>query len=78
VIFWVDAQLPPSLAPWLTERFGVKAQSMRFLGLQAAEDADIFERARAAGDIVSGDWRCLTFTYQFEAELAGHLLQKQS
>lgn len=25
---------------------------MRFLGLQAAEDADIFERARAADDIV--------------------------
>ena len=47
MIFWVDAQLPPSLAPWLTERFGVQAQSMRFLGLQAAEDADIFERARA-------------------------------
>jgi predicted nuclease of predicted toxin-antitoxin system len=44
VIFWVDAQLPPSLAPWLTERFGVEASSMRFLGLRDAEDLEIFER----------------------------------
>ena len=44
MIFWVDAQLPPSLAPWLTERFGVEASSMRFLGLRDAEDLEIFER----------------------------------
>jgi len=55
VLFWVDAQLPPSLAPWLTKHFGVQAQSTRFLGLQAAEDADILERARAAVDIFIKD-----------------------
>lgn len=44
MIFWVDAQLPPRLAPWLTERFGVEASSMRFLGLRDAEDLEIFER----------------------------------
>ena len=44
MIFWVDAQLPPTLAPWLTERFGVEASSMRFLGLRDAEDLEIFER----------------------------------
>lgn len=52
MIFWVDAQLPPSLAPWLTERFGVEASSRRFLGLRDAEDLEIFERARATGDVV--------------------------
>ena len=52
MIFWIDAQLPPSLAPWLSENFGVEAQSLRFLGLHGAEDADIVQRARAAGDIV--------------------------
>lgn len=52
MIFWIDAQLPPSLAPWLSEGFAVEAQSLRSLGLQAAGDADIFQRARAEGDCV--------------------------
>lgn len=46
MIFWIDAQLPPGLAPWLNERFGIEAYSVRFLGLQAFEDTAIFERAR--------------------------------
>ena len=52
VIFWVDAQLPPSLAPWLSGQFGVEAQSLRFLGLHDAEDGRIFELARAAGEVI--------------------------
>jgi predicted nuclease of predicted toxin-antitoxin system len=52
MIFWVDAQLPPSLAPWLTEMFGASAQSMRLLGLRDAEDLQIFEAAKQAGDTV--------------------------
>jgi len=52
VIFWVDAQLPPSLAPWLSEAFGVEAYSMRFLGLHDAEDGHIFDRARDTGEVV--------------------------
>ncbi|MBN8442627.1 MAG: DUF5615 family PIN-like protein [Thauera sp.] len=52
MIFWVDAQLPPGLAPWLTEAFSVEAYSMRFLGLHDAEDGQIFDRARGAGEIV--------------------------
>ncbi len=52
MIFWIDAQLPPGLAPWLTERFGVEAKSLRFLGLQDAEDLEIFNIARADGDVV--------------------------
>jgi predicted nuclease of predicted toxin-antitoxin system len=46
VIFWIDAQLPPSFAPWLTETFNVQAQSLKFLGLRNAEDETIFEAAR--------------------------------
>ena len=52
MICWIDAQLPPSLAPWLIEQFGVQARSMRFLGLHEAEDLCIFECARAADDVV--------------------------
>jgi predicted nuclease of predicted toxin-antitoxin system len=51
MIFWVDAQLPPQLAPWLTETFGVEAFSVRFLGLRDAEDEDIFTKAKLA-DVV--------------------------
>lgn len=44
--FWVDAQLPPQLAVWLTEQFGVEASSLRKLGLRNAMDAEIFQAAR--------------------------------
>jgi predicted nuclease of predicted toxin-antitoxin system len=40
-LFWVDAQLPPALAQWLRESFGVKAFSLRELGLRDAEDIEI-------------------------------------
>lgn len=33
---WVDAQLSPHLAPWLNERFGVEAYSVRRLGYRDA------------------------------------------
>jgi predicted nuclease of predicted toxin-antitoxin system len=52
VNFWVDAQLSPSLAGWLRERFGVDPASLRDLGLRDAKDRIIFSRARDAGAVV--------------------------
>jgi predicted nuclease of predicted toxin-antitoxin system len=52
LIVWIDAQLAPALAPWLTETFGLEAYSARFLGLQAAKDPVIFAAARSAGVVV--------------------------
>jgi len=52
VIVWVDAQLSPSLAPWIAETFGVQAFSARHLRLVTAKDAVIFEAARTARAIV--------------------------
>jgi len=49
---WLDAQLSPLLATWLTWKFGVKAVALRDLGLRDAEDADIFQAARQAGVVV--------------------------
>lgn len=46
--FWIDAQLPPSLAPWLTQRFSVTATAVRDLGLRDVTDEVIFRRARSA------------------------------
>jgi predicted nuclease of predicted toxin-antitoxin system len=49
MIFWLNAQLPPSLAKWLTETFGVNAVTLQELGLQDAQDIEIFNAARANG-----------------------------
>ena len=47
--FWIDAQLPPTLAVWLTETFQVEAFSLRNLGMRDARDVEIFEAARREG-----------------------------
>jgi predicted nuclease of predicted toxin-antitoxin system len=48
LIIWVDAQLSPALAPWLTKEFGVEAFSARFLNMRDAKDLAIFSAAREA------------------------------
>jgi predicted nuclease of predicted toxin-antitoxin system len=52
LITWIDAQLSPALAPWLSEEFGVEAFSARHLGLVPAKDREIFEAARDANAVV--------------------------
>ena len=39
---WLDAQLSPALAEWLTLTFAVETLSVRDLGLREAEDPQIF------------------------------------
>jgi predicted nuclease of predicted toxin-antitoxin system len=46
---WLDAQLPPSLAKWLSETFSVEATALRELGLRDAGDLEIFNVARQEG-----------------------------
>lgn len=50
--FWVDAQLPPMLAQWLSKEYGVDARSLRDLGLRDASDIEIFQAAREAEAVV--------------------------
>jgi predicted nuclease of predicted toxin-antitoxin system len=52
VIIWVDAQMSPSLAPWITQEFGIEAASARHLGLITAIDPEIFDAARKVGATV--------------------------
>jgi len=52
MMLWVDAQLSPTLAPWLTEKFGIEAYSIKWLGYRNATDGEIFYAARAAGAVV--------------------------
>jgi hypothetical protein len=51
---WVDAQLSPSLAQWITETLGVSASAVRELGLRDAKDLEIFQAAREANAVASG------------------------
>ena len=52
MIYWVDAQLPPQLAKWLSDTFKVEAYALRDLNLRDAEDAEIFEKARQDGIVI--------------------------
>jgi predicted nuclease of predicted toxin-antitoxin system len=48
---WIDAQLSPAIATWITNTFAVTALALRDVGLRDAEDPEIFETAKAQGII---------------------------
>jgi predicted nuclease of predicted toxin-antitoxin system len=52
MILWLDAHLPPSIAPWTAEVFGVSCLALGDLGLRDAADRQIFQEARAKGAVV--------------------------
>jgi len=52
VILWIDAQLSPALARWISETLGVAAQAVRDLRLREAKDLVIFHAAREAGAVI--------------------------
>lgn len=45
---WVDAQISPTIAQWLSSAYGVQAVAVKDLGLRDAMDRDIFLAAREA------------------------------
>ena len=49
---WLDAQLSPRLARWITEQFALDAVPLRELGLRDARDREIFLAARQVDAIV--------------------------
>lgn len=49
---WIDAQLSPGIAGWITSTFGIEAAALRELGLRDATDLEIFAAARAASATV--------------------------
>lgn len=49
---WIDAQMSPAIAAWMSSNFAVKAVAIRDLGLRDATDQSIFETARKEGAIV--------------------------
>jgi predicted nuclease of predicted toxin-antitoxin system len=50
---WIDAQLSPFIANWINANFPeLDAKSLRSLGLEYADDYDIFQKARKANVVV--------------------------
>ena len=52
MILWLDAQLSPAMASWISGEFFVQAVAVRDLGLRDAKDPEIFLAARKANALV--------------------------
>jgi predicted nuclease of predicted toxin-antitoxin system len=49
---WIDAQLSPAIAAWITSHFPVQAIALCDLGLRDATDRQIFAAAQQMGAVV--------------------------
>ncbi|HEX8709440.1 MAG TPA: DUF5615 family PIN-like protein [Pyrinomonadaceae bacterium] len=49
---WIDAQMSPAIAVWVSSNFAVNAVAIRGLGLRDVEDKEIFEAARRENAVV--------------------------
>jgi predicted nuclease of predicted toxin-antitoxin system len=52
MILWLDAQLSPAMASWISSEFSVQAIAVRDLGLRNAKDQEIFFAARKSNALV--------------------------
>jgi predicted nuclease of predicted toxin-antitoxin system len=52
VTLWIDNQLPPALASWMSATFSIDCLPVRDRNLQRATDPAIFAAARGANVIV--------------------------
>ena len=51
-MIWIDAQMSPVIAAWITTHFSVACLAVRDVGLRDAEDREIFLEARKQSAIV--------------------------
>jgi predicted nuclease of predicted toxin-antitoxin system len=49
---WIDAQMSPAIATWISNNYGVSAVAIRDLGLRDAKDKGIFDAARQGKAVV--------------------------
>jgi len=49
---WLDAQMSPAIATWISSHYAVNAVAIRDLGLRDAKDKEIFEAARQEKAVV--------------------------
>jgi len=70
---WVDAQLSPVIAGWLTEHMSIESCHVGSLGLLAASDSEIFAAARAAGAVILTKDRDLLIWFNATSPSIHHL-----
>lgn len=51
-MIWIDAQMSPAIAAWITANFSVTCLAVRDVGLRDAEDREIFLEARKQSAVV--------------------------
>lgn len=49
---WIDAQMSPAIAAWISTHFPVRAVAVRDLGLRDAADREIFSAAKRENVVV--------------------------
>jgi predicted nuclease of predicted toxin-antitoxin system len=49
---WIDAQMSPAIAAWISLRFATNTVAVRDLGLREATDQEIFQAAKRENAIV--------------------------
>ena len=49
---WLDAQMSPAIATWISSHYAGRAVAIRDLGLRDAKDKEIFEAARQEKAVV--------------------------
>src|SRR5262245_54331917 len=49
---WIDAQMSPSIAAWISSTLGVPSVAVRDVGLREAKDQEIFQAARKEKAVV--------------------------
>ncbi|PKB70749.1 MAG: hypothetical protein BZY87_09535 [SAR202 cluster bacterium Io17-Chloro-G6] len=52
MILWIDAQLSPQIASWITEFCGVEAHPISESGMLHAKDREIYTAAQEAGTVI--------------------------
>jgi predicted nuclease of predicted toxin-antitoxin system len=51
-MIWLDAQLSPTLAKWITVQLNIPCKSLRELNLHISQDKVVFEKAKAEKVII--------------------------
>ncbi|HWB92705.1 MAG TPA: DUF5615 family PIN-like protein [Puia sp.] len=49
---WLDTNISPVIAKWMNEETGIKVKSSYSLSLHNLADLDIYQRARAQGNVI--------------------------
>lgn len=66
MIIWLDAQISPLLAAWLSEQLKIEVAAIRDIGLRDAKDIEIYEAARDSDAVVmTKDSDFLRLLYRF-------------